>query len=366
MKPDRTNYEIWLIDYLDGILDETQAGNLISFIEENPDLKEEFIDVLSYKTTPVKDSFKHRNILKKTSSDLPEKQFEYLCISASENDLSNEQKEEFDEIIAGNAEKRKTHELFCSLKLVAPSTKFNKKTGLRKLTLIQKVVRYSVAGISAAATITILISLFNMPPYDSEETPTPPSAILALDLNIEKASPESKIPEVMIEKKNETKLPKKINVLSGLQKAVSKEMNEIPVVPAETIMTLSARDLVASAVSKISFKNDFHLKEKEFRSELVFINTSETETIKPEVRHSINELFAKVFRDKILKDKTTETGELRAYEVADASITGLNKLLGWEMSLQKTRDEKGDLKSLYFSSKILKFNAPVKKVSLYP
>jgi hypothetical protein len=36
------------------------------------------------------------------------------------------------------------------------------------------------------------------------------------------------------------------------------------------------------------------------------------------------------------------------------------------MALQKTNDENGDLQSLYFSSKMLKFNAPVKKSETTP
>ena len=44
-----------------------------------------------------------------------------------------------------------------------------------------------------------------------------------------------------------------------------------------------------------------------------------------------------------------------------AGVTGLNKLFGWQMALDKKNDENGQPKSVYFSSKILKFNAPVKK-----
>lgn len=36
------------------------------------------------------------------------------------------------------------------------------------------------------------------------------------------------------------------------------------------------------------------------------------------------------------------------------------------MALQKTNDENGELKSLRFSSRILKFNAPVKKAEPAP
>ena len=78
----------------------------------------------------------------------------------------------------------------------------------------------------------------------------------------------------------------------------------------------------------------------------------------------LNTLIARLFRDKILKSKEHETGSLKPYEIADAGIKGLNKLLGWQMTLHRNHDENGDLKSLYFSSKILKFNAPVRKVQL--
>ena len=42
MKPDRANYETWLIDYLDGNLEDSAIEALFAFLDENPDLKEEF------------------------------------------------------------------------------------------------------------------------------------------------------------------------------------------------------------------------------------------------------------------------------------------------------------------------------------
>ena len=41
MKIDRSNYEIWLIDWLDGNLSDLQAEKLLLFLDENPDLKED-------------------------------------------------------------------------------------------------------------------------------------------------------------------------------------------------------------------------------------------------------------------------------------------------------------------------------------
>jgi hypothetical protein len=77
-------------------------------------------------------------------------------------------------------------------------------------------------------------------------------------------------------------------------------------------------------------------------------------------RSRIGKFIAQTFRDKILKEDTPEDTPLKGYEIAEAGIEGLNKLFGWEMALTRNNDENGDLKSLYFSSRTIKFNAPVK------
>jgi len=111
MRPDRTNYEIWLIDYLDGNLNPQQERELISLMEENPDIKEEFEELSQYIIKPVETSFKSKDFLKKSVADLSESQFELLCVAASENDLSIRQRDEIQSIISGNPNKKKTFEL---------------------------------------------------------------------------------------------------------------------------------------------------------------------------------------------------------------------------------------------------------------
>ncbi len=78
-------------------------------------------------------------------------------------------------------------------------------------------------------------------------------------------------------------------------------------------------------------------------------------------RSRLRRFIASTFRERILKDKEYNDTPLQPYEIAEAGIDGLNKLLGWEMALVRTSDEEGELKSFYFSSGVLKFNAPVKK-----
>ena len=52
MQIDRSNYEIWLIDWLDGNLNDIQAEELQLFLAENPDLKEEFDELAMFRLNP--------------------------------------------------------------------------------------------------------------------------------------------------------------------------------------------------------------------------------------------------------------------------------------------------------------------------
>jgi hypothetical protein len=364
MQPDRTNYEIWLIDYLDGTLDETRVNQLISFLDENPDIKEEFSEILTYNIKPVTGSFKHKNSLKKSASDLSEKQFEYLCISAAENDLSEQQKEELETIVAENPEMRKTFELINRLKLVAPVVKYNKKSGLKKITTTKKIVRLSVIGLSAAAGIAILISLFNVPADKKDAFKSFTPANLTGDYNEVKTNANKIAANINTDGKKEIPNPGRINALSTLQKTIPDEIKPYPAKTLTNDPTAANTEIRQVNISKLDFKQDVSMGGKEFTGTLIAIKKDVTSAPEIPETPSFNKFIVKTLREKILKSKTHESGSLKAYEIADAGINGLNKLLGWQMSLQKTRDDKGDLKSLYFSSKILKFNAPVKKVQL--
>ena len=85
-----------------------------------------------------------------------------------------------------------------------------------------------------------------------------------------------------------------------------------------------------------------------------------------EERSKLSRFIARTFRERILKEPSSADTPLKAYEIAEAGVTGLNKLLGWEMDLDERKDEKGELSSVYFNSKILKINAPVKKSEPLP
>jgi hypothetical protein len=361
MKPDRTNYEIWLIDYLEGNLDDKQVELLMLFLEENSDIKEEFYELAQYNVKPGINSYPDKDNLKKFSSDLNQLQFEYLCIASSENDLSEEQIAELEEIVAQNPENKKTYDLLHKTKLFAPDFEYKRKNSLKKLTTTQKVIRFSLIGLSAAAAITFIVLILK------------PAVINDINRIASVASNPGKDTTIIITNSYpvaeiNSKEENRINVLQVSKNIIQRELKSVPVettfqqqelLPSDSSVTIP--NVQQIGIAPIEFRQDVILIEKPVSSTLVAMRTiNQIPVLNDEP--GFNEFIARLFREKIFKSEIPAKGPLKAYEIADAGITGLNKLLGWQITLKKNMDEKGELKSLYFSSKILKFNSPVKKI----
>ena len=107
MKPDRSNYEIWFTDWLDGNLSEEQVRDLKLFLKENPDLEEELNGLAMVSLIPPDLTFSGKKRLEQSPESLSESQFEQLCIASLENDLTPGQKAELDEIISRNESEKK-------------------------------------------------------------------------------------------------------------------------------------------------------------------------------------------------------------------------------------------------------------------
>ena len=181
MKPDRSNYEIWLIDWLDGKLDDEQAGMLMAFLDENPDIKEE-AETLSYtRLSPNKDISFKKDLLIKDVGDIPRSQIEYLSVAYLENDLPASQIKELEENLSENEENKKVFDAIQRTRLKAPETAFRYKNLLKRETMGRKILRLTITGLSAAAAVALLIvSIITIPPLinrDNEE--------MALNLSVD-------------------------------------------------------------------------------------------------------------------------------------------------------------------------------------
>jgi hypothetical protein len=361
MKPDRTNYEIWLVDYLDGILNDEQAGQLLSFLDDNPDIKEEF-DGLSAISLPFSEvSFGNKNSLKRSAADLSDSQIDLLFAASLENDLSAVQIAELEEAICGNKEREKSAQLFSVTKLSPPELSYPHKKKLKKLTPAQKVIRISAIGLSAAATILIMFTIIKNPAVNTPES-------IAGDQRPATGSRDNRNGEtirqtiITVPGKNKevmvlpagTQIAKNIQPVSVKMKSLNENF---PL--ADT--SLPINDIQKINITRIGGLTEIPSENPLLNLSLVSMSLTPTVPIDEETDNAVGNFLKRLIREKILKSGAYEKGNLKAYEVADAGITGINKLFGSNMTLQKTIDEKGEVSSVYFNSKLLKFNAPVKK-----
>ncbi len=364
MKIDRSNYEIWLIDLLDGNLTNLQAEEVQLFLNQNPDLNKDFEDLTTFSLKPSEKSFSGKSLLKKTTSELNEKQFEFLCIASLENDLNSSQKAELEEIIDQNPIKKKTFELIQKIKLFPEDIIYKHKNKLLKKTLTQKVIRLSVIGLTAAATLALFLTIYQLIPRNLSQKSN--NGLLSISAqhsssdSIFKSSPLKVLPEIPANKKLVVVKNNPKNLLASFPKENIIRTDSLSSSSISTDL-VSGRPEIRMNITKILIPSHNGFSEMNLNKTLIASKTARSRLSDNEERSNVGRFIAKNFREIFLKEKTPKDSPLKGYEIAEAGVTGLNKLLGWEMALEKNNDNNGELRSVYFSSKILKFNAPVKK-----
>jgi hypothetical protein len=360
MTPDRSNYEIWFTEWLDGNLNEEQVETLMVFLKDNPDLREELEGLADVSLEPPNVIFNGKNNLKKSFENISESQFEFMCIASLENDLTSLQESELSEIINRDENKRRGFELIQKLKLKPPACSFRRKRSVKRLTAGQKAIRLSVIGLSAAAAIAVLIITFlSFPVTIKKEIRQAAQNIDQDTFQIELA------PAVLIEKTPSHAVQS--NLSSGIENTIPETgISKLPVLSAEIInhdipdSILYIKRAEALKIVKVEIPDNTITT---YLASSSFIQAWNPGFIPPLIdeRSNVERFLARFFHEKVMRDKNSGNRPVESFEIATAGITGLNKLFGWEMALHKNTDGNGEIRSYYFTSKLLKFNAPVKK-----
>ena len=360
MKPNRSNYEIWFTDFLDGNLSGIQVEELKVFLQENSDLNEELNGLIMVTLNPPDFTFSGKKMLGKSPESLSEEQFEYLCIANLENDLAPGQKSEMNEIISRNEMKRKSFERIQKLKLKPLSASFKGKSIVKKLTTAQKIFRLSVIGLSTAATLAIIVSIFQFAPEDIKQESTQTAQFVTPDTIFIKsdhpaADKEPEINTIRISSRPAFRKSTTEIVVSEMDLAKTEQVNQ----EGPDSLPVFNRPEALNPI-KVEIPENFIAA---YNPDAGSIRIYDPDYIPPliEYRSNVQLFLAKLFHEKIMKDSNSGTRPVESFEIAQAGIKGLNKLFGWELALHKNTDENGDIRSYNFSSRLLKFNAPVKK-----
>ncbi len=377
MQIDRSNYEVWFLDWQDGNLNSRQVEQLMSFLDQNQDLKEEFNDLTTINLVSPAIPYRHKEELKKSPSDLSTSQFDHLCAACLENDLPESQKADLQEIINTHPDRKRAFDLMQRTILTPPLTSYRYKKRMLKRTPLQNAIRISVTGLSAAAAISIIIIIYSVMPGTLTVNKIN-SADIIPDSTVQRAS------EVMAVVSEDHILPPAPKE-NGQMPAISKSPAGAP--PDSYREAVGIGVNLSGRAPETTSSNDSSLRTFNKQVEAVIrvpvnpkvdlgkgiptntlIASSQVIDIPPsgDERSQVGKFISKTFREKILKQKTPHDNPLKGFEIAEAGVAGLNKLFGWQMALDMKNDDNGQPKSVYFSSKILKVNAPVKKREAQP
>lgn len=175
MNINHQNYECFLTDYLDGLLEPEKVAELMAFLAANPDLSAELEQVRTAWKLPISEQapqdFSH---LLKDINRLPisSSNFDELCIACHEGDLDDSQKAKLIAFALEEPKRFERFELFSKLKFTANKqvAYFNKRA-LKQQSKQAIYLRRSIwTGSAIAASIALMLFLrIQEPAYHSPE-----------------------------------------------------------------------------------------------------------------------------------------------------------------------------------------------------
>ncbi len=351
MEISRQNYEQYFVDYLDGKLNEKQVGILMSFLEFNPDLKEEFADIEKMCLAPDETKFSGKAKLLKSESDFLEetilKDFDMYCISSMERDIADEDEEILQGIVGDDPDKEHTYILYQSTRLLPDESIIYPGKARLKKRFIPLPYRIILPAAAAVAALIILLQVFTTKgpevynatqtfqspetPNDNQEISSPPAML---------AQTPEKAPSFTREEKSTGK--SLVSTGTKLEKGSPMADRSIADVEENT----SRANIQLTSI------------ESKYISGLGELNSSNEES-------SSNHLALKKTTRQPGNGRSTEISadnpKLSLWILADASVRGLNSVAEDEYHLDRKKDKNGKTRRITFDTPVFGISAPVRK-----
>lgn len=348
MEINRNNYQICITDFYDGNLSRIEEDALVRFLDENPDLRAEFDDFDNFSLHPDISVRIDKNGLKKDLSHLNSENIEAYAIAITENDMEGDQAEEIKMTLGSTPEGRKLISDYSRIKLVPQNIVYPDKRGLKRIPVKKNRYRILINSLSAAASVAIIVTLLlivrNRPDYGDG----PFSATVSLNMNKTLLNTETDGNKRLISHLRGNMIPFELSANN-----IIREKTEQPAGIERDIVYITPASKKPDV--NIPLQNQQYILASVTPTSIPDIPVDEISNLSP------REFVARNFRKLVLMEDENNTEKLKVHEMADASILGLNKVLGWEMALEKEKAEDGTLASYKFTSQLLNFDHKVKE-----
>lgn len=345
-----SNYESYVIDYLDGKLDTVEKACFIAFLENHSDIKEEITNIVDIELIPEEKAYEYKNKLKKTPispiDGINEDNYEEYFIAYYEGDLDNTEKNSLEKFLDNNSSLDNEFLLFADLKLSSNTTiVFSEKEELKHNRKIIPVW-YSIAA--------AILLFFSMYWFLNDQRP---------NLTNKEFSHINKLVPKAYQKKVSSNIIPDINSFERQTPDIlpNNELSD----PAleESLNVLHEKVYITSLERKtnagelVNILDFVQLAEPE-NSKLTATSTSDLSTSlalgEPKTEKNNKSLLAKVFNRQVTRvvsraranknnnKKSTDPGYIK---VLDKSLLVFNTITGSETTTMKTYNKDGNLTS---------------------
>jgi hypothetical protein len=352
------------VDYLDGKLSDKEILLLEDFLLINPDLRAELEGTEKITLSPENIVFNQKEFLKKPDLSLPvnESNFEDFCIAESEGDLDRNQRNSLFDFTKSHPESDKLYMLYRQLHLI-PDRKidFPDKGRLRKTVLfIPREVMVPVLSVAAALAIMLVVYLKN---DNLKDNMTGLAADFPTDLVDKNKSTENNNNSTISET---TAIIPEISQASIIPLSSSKQKKQPPVEKKTKLQEKKSEDqksndilpqqkLNPSFQIKLPSVADNQVLSPSIESDKISYSKQNPKPVKPEYL-SLSEYARQQLAVKVLGNSEAEPGRISAWDIADAGISGINKLTGGEMKLEKRTNASGNLTAYSFNSRLFSYS----------
>jgi len=367
MEINRQNYEEYLLDLMEGRLDEETAGRLKEFLLRHPEFGEKPEQGAWFQLEPESVRFTGRDNLKK---DLPgpenvltDHNFDMFSIARMEGDLTPEQEKAHESMVAAKGKWRKQWDQWQKTRLEREAIPFMWKGSLRKKANRPGRVLW-ISIIAAAATVALVFTLLRtgvpgkapdpgLTGIQRQETSRTPSeqpladaAGKVVNAEVEQLAQENKPVSLSIRKHQDP------------PELTGNDLNESPTLPTDSSISVPVESIEPGPV-------DMSL------SSVRIASIAETGTY-----DRINPIFLPPMEDhEASLDMTalSEKGLIQASQdflrekditllgIASAGIQGFSRLTGADLTFGISRDENGKISVIRFRSDLLSVDAPLRK-----
>jgi hypothetical protein len=168
MDINKTNYGAWFIDYFDGTLSAEKVAELFLFIEQHPELKNEFETFSPLLLNSDETIFPDKEKLKRNA--ITAANVEGYLVAELEKDLTLADKVKLNDFLKSNPSFSRDRELFKLTKLPVITETFPDKASLRKKTIRPFISNIQAWTAIAAVLLVIMGILYINRPEDQEST----------------------------------------------------------------------------------------------------------------------------------------------------------------------------------------------------